>query len=75
MARHVFQYEKMDSELGMYFGDPAALPPLRPTEEQQAAAGNNGTGGALLHGCDWCAAGSGELRVVRVLCMSRCGFS
>jgi hypothetical protein len=44
MARHVFQYEKMDSELGMYFGDPAALPPLRPTEEQQAAAGSNGTG-------------------------------
>jgi hypothetical protein len=54
MARHVFQYEKMDSELGMYFGDPAALPPLRPTEEQQAAAGNNGTGGALLHRCGLC---------------------
>jgi hypothetical protein len=66
MARHVFQYEKMDSELGMYFGDPAALPPLRPTEEQQAAAGTNGTGGVELRRCDWCVACSCEL--LRVVC-------
>jgi hypothetical protein len=71
MARHVFQYEKMDSVLGMYFGDPAALPPLRPTEEQQAAAGNNGTGGALMHAQPAVA----NCCVLCVLCMRCCGFS
>jgi len=42
MARHVFQYERMDSELGLFFGDPSALPPLRPTAEQQASSPGNG---------------------------------
>lgn len=30
MARHVFQYERMDTNIGLFFGDPATLPPLRP---------------------------------------------
>jgi hypothetical protein len=38
MARHVFQYERMDTQLGLFLGDPSALPPLRPTEEQQRLA-------------------------------------
>eukprot|EP01038_Epipyxis_sp_PR26KG_P005380 gene5380-7459_t len=29
MARHVFQYHNMDTELFCYFGDPSTLPPLR----------------------------------------------
>jgi hypothetical protein len=43
MARHVFQYDKMDTELGLFLGDPSALPPLRPTPEQTAAGGADGT--------------------------------
>lgn len=38
MARHVFQYDKMDTELGCFMGDPTSLPPLRPTPEQAASA-------------------------------------
>lgn len=41
MARHVFQYDKMDTQLGLFMGDPSALPPLRPTE-QQAIGTQNG---------------------------------
>lgn len=39
MARHVFQYDRMDTKLGLYFGDPSILPPLRPTESQSQHAG------------------------------------
>eukprot|EP01032_Pedospumella_encystans_P008201 gene8201-9761_t len=43
MARHVFQYDHMDAPLGLYFSDPTALPPLRPTAEQHASSsGHNG---------------------------------
>lgn len=38
MARHVFQYDKMDTDVGLYMSDPSALPPLRPTEEQASGA-------------------------------------
>jgi hypothetical protein len=34
MARHVFQYDQMDTELGFFLTDPAALPPLRPLSSQ-----------------------------------------
>lgn len=44
MARHVFQYEHMDTQLGLYLADPSALPPLRPTAEQQGAASNSTPG-------------------------------
>lgn len=30
MARHVFQYEKMDTPVTCFMGDPYFLPPLRP---------------------------------------------
>lgn len=42
MARHVFQYDYMDSSLGLFLSDPSALPPLRPTAEQRAASPGNG---------------------------------
>lgn len=43
MARHVFQYDHMDAPVGLYFSDPTALPPLRPTtEQQQLAAASSG---------------------------------
>ncbi|KAJ1442650.1 hypothetical protein B484DRAFT_58966 [Ochromonadaceae sp. CCMP2298] len=29
MARHVFQYPRMDTQLGLFLSDPSALPPLR----------------------------------------------
>ena len=45
MARHVFQYDKMDSELGLFLGDPSSLPPLRPTLEQQQQQQQGGGGG------------------------------
>ena len=32
MARHVFQYDKMDTKLGLFVSDPSTLPPLRPTD-------------------------------------------
>jgi len=35
MARHVFQYPRMDRELGLFVGDPSILPPLPPTDEEQ----------------------------------------
>ncbi len=44
MARHVFQYDKMDTELGLFMGDPSTLPPLRPTPEQERAAQGTATG-------------------------------
>lgn len=44
MARHVFQYDKMDTDVGLYLGDPSALPPLRPTPEQAAASASNPSG-------------------------------
>jgi hypothetical protein len=43
MARHVFQYDKMDTEVGLFLGDPSTLPPLRPTPEQAAAGGADGS--------------------------------
>lgn len=35
MARHVFQYDRMDTKLGLFLSDPTVLPPLRPLEEEQ----------------------------------------
>jgi hypothetical protein len=35
MARHVFQYDRMDT-LGLYFSDPSGLPPLRPLDDEAA---------------------------------------
>lgn len=32
MARHVFQYDRMDTRLGCFIGDPTSLPPLRPLD-------------------------------------------
>lgn len=40
MARHVFQYERMDSPVGCFLGDPYHLPPLPPTDEELANGGN-----------------------------------
>ncbi len=34
MARHVFQYDRMDEELGLFYQDPYALPPLRPLSSE-----------------------------------------
>lgn len=39
MARHVFQYDKMDTKLGLFVSDPSTLPPLRPTDVE---TGNGG---------------------------------
>jgi len=36
MARHVFQYDRMDTKLGLFLGDPSSLPPLPPTDEELA---------------------------------------
>lgn len=35
MARHVFQYDRMDTRLGCFIGDPTSLPPLRPLDGEQ----------------------------------------
>ena len=40
MARHVFQYDHMDTKLGMFVSDPSILPPLRPTVEQAQQGAN-----------------------------------
>lgn len=42
MARHVFQYERMDTQLGLFLGDPSTLPPLRPTEAEIAVSAERG---------------------------------
>lgn len=34
MARHVFQYDRMDRPLGLFLGDPYHLPPLPPLDEE-----------------------------------------
>lgn len=34
MARHVFQYERMDPKLGLFLGDPSIIPPLPPLDEE-----------------------------------------
>jgi hypothetical protein len=39
MARHVFQYDRMDPKPGMFLGDPSLLPPLPPTDEEIASSG------------------------------------
>lgn len=40
MARHVFQYDRMDTSLGLFLGDPYHLPPLPPLDEEIAAGIN-----------------------------------
>jgi hypothetical protein len=37
MARHVFQYDRMDPKLGLFLGDPSLVPPLPPLDEEQGA--------------------------------------
>jgi len=41
MARHVFQYDRMDTKLGLFLSDPSALPPLPPLGE--GGSGGDGT--------------------------------
>lgn len=36
MARHVFQYDRMDTSIGLFLSDPYHLPPLRPLDEEAA---------------------------------------
>eukprot|EP00597_Dinobryon_sp_UTEXLB2267_P000167 CAMPEP_0170057082 /NCGR_PEP_ID=MMETSP0019_2-20121128/228_1 /TAXON_ID=98059 /ORGANISM="Dinobryon sp., Strain UTEXLB2267" /LENGTH=153 /DNA_ID=CAMNT_0010261713 /DNA_START=422 /DNA_END=883 /DNA_ORIENTATION=- len=44
MARHVFQYEHMDTSLGLFVGDPSSLPPLRdPPRDQESGNASSDT--------------------------------
>lgn len=44
MMRHLFQYDTLDTPLGLYMSDPSSLPPLRPTptDEEASIAGMGG---------------------------------
>eukprot|EP01037_Dinobryon_pediforme_P029887 gene29887-33724_t len=42
MARHVFQYERISPPLGLFLGDPSALPPLGDAPGQVASISSAG---------------------------------
>ena len=37
MSRHVFQYDRLDTPLGIFFSDPSILPPLRPLDSETSS--------------------------------------